>query len=359
MSDILHSFGWSRDFEAKLAGLDDTALQPGRVVETQRGQLLLQTNDGPREAVAAGRLFRRQGRVGRPVVGDWVVFSPADPGGPVAVQEILQRRNQLSRKVAGARTEEQVVAANVDIVLLVMGLDGDFNPRRLERLLAIAEASGSDAAVVLTKADLWEDRGVPLAEVRAVTSAPTVVISALTGDLAAVELLLEPRRTAVMVGSSGAGKSTLVNALLGEEALRTGGVREHDSRGRHTTTHRELFRLPGGSLIIDNPGVREVQLWLESEETLASVFDDIEELATRCRFSDCSHESEPGCAVRSAIEAGELDEARLESLRKLESEAEALERRRDEVRRRDHDKRLGKLYRSAQGDKRRRMGDGS
>ena len=354
MSDTLRSYGWSEDFEARLAELGRPDAAPGRVVETQRGRMTLQTRSGPRDASPAGRLLRDGGSAPRPVVGDWVAFTDASDDGPVVVEAVLERRNHLSRKASGKRSEEQFVAANVDLMLVVMGLDGDFDPRRLERFLTLAEASRVEAAVVLNKADICADHDARLAEVRSLTAAPVVIVSALEGDLSPVELLLAPRRTAVLVGSSGAGKSTLINRLLGESALRTASVREHDSRGRHTTTHRELFLLPGGGLIIDNPGVREVQLWAEGDTALDSVFDDIEVLAARCRFSDCSHRNEPGCAVRAAIDGGELDEARLENLRKLEIETEALERRKDERARREHDRRLGKLYRSVQRAKRAR-----
>ena len=354
MRDILRSYGWSEYFESRLAALGRPDVQPGRVVETQRGRLSLQTASGPCEATVAGRLRRPGAGADLPVVGDWTAFWPAPAGGPSVVTHVLERRSRLSRKVAGARSEEQVVAANVDLVLLMMGLDGDFNPRRLERFLALAEAGRVDAAVVLNKADICDDPEPKLLAVRAVTSAPILMVSALTGDLSALQLLLEPGRTAAVLGSSGVGKSTLVNHLLGEVVLETRGVRESDSRGRHTTTHRQLFRLPGGSLIIDSPGVREIQPWSEGRDALAAVFDDVEALAGSCRFSDCSHDVEPGCAVREAIERGELDEARLASLRKLRRESEALERRRDERCRREHDRRLGKLYRSAQREKRKR-----
>lgn len=353
VNDRLRSFGWSEYFSSRLAESGLAGAVPARVVETQRGRLLLQTPSGPRKAEPAGRLFRGGG-VDLPVVGDWVVFQLPHGDGPAVVSAVLPRRNRLSRKMAGARSEEQVVAANVDLVLVVMGLDGDFNPRRLERFLAFAEASGASAAVVLNKMDACDDPGAKMDEVRRVTSAPTVIISALAGSLEALDLLLEPRSTAVLVGSSGAGKSTIVNRLRGDDALSTGPVREGDSRGRHTTSHRELFRLPGGSLVIDSPGVREIAVWRGGEEALSTVFEDVEEFAAGCRFSDCAHEGEPGCAVREAIERGELEEARLESLRKLENETAALERRKDERSRREHDRNLGKLYRSVQRDKRNR-----
>jgi ribosome biogenesis GTPase len=207
---------------------------------------------------------------------------------------------------------------------------------------------------VLNKADVCEDLSARVSEVRALTTAPVVATSALEGDLSAVEVLLEPGETVALMGSSGAGKSTLINRLLGEAVLRTQGVRVDDSRGRHTTTHRELFRLPSGALVIDNPGVREIQPWTDDGEAVAAVFEDVEILARGCRFGDCSHTTEPGCAVREAIERGELEAARLESLQKLEAEAEALDRRKDERRRREHDKSLGKLYKSVLREKKNR-----
>jgi ribosome biogenesis GTPase len=269
-------------------------------------------------------------------------------------EEVLERRNQLSRKVAGARSVEQVVAANVDLVLLVMGLDGDYNLRRLERLLAMAEESGARAAVVLNKADLCGDLDARLDETRSLCGGrPVVALAALDGELDALELLLEPGDTVALVGSSGVGKSTLINRLRGGDELRTREVREHDSRGKHTTTHRELFQLPNGALIIDNPGIREIQLW-QSDGALGAVFDEIEQLSADCRFADCTHDTEPGCAVRAAIDGGRLDRSRLDNLRRLEAEADALERRKSARAQREHERKLHKFYRSVQKEKRNR-----
>jgi ribosome biogenesis GTPase len=357
MHDRLRSYGWSRFFENHLTALDRPALRAGRVVEAQRGSLRLETAQGPVEARLSGRGYHLAADAAAlPVVGDWVAFQPEEPGQSVLVHEILPRRTRLSRKAAGARAVEQVVAANVDLVLLVMGLDGDYNLKRLERLLAMAEESGARPAVVLNKADLPADLEDRLAAARALCYGnPIVAVSALDGDLASLEPLLIPGETAALVGSSGAGKSTLIHRLMGSDELTTRPVRADDSRGRHTTTHRELFRLPGGCLVIDNPGVREIQLW-DAEQALSTVFDDIDRLASNCRFSDCRHDTEPGCAVRRAIDGGELDGARLERLQKLERETAALARRKDLHAQRQQDKRLGKLYKSILREKRERRG---
>ena len=355
MNVSLRSYGWSKHFESRFVALGRDDLEPGRVVQKQRGHLKVWTAEGVVDARAAGRRYHVAGEGGLlPIVGDWVALRRAAGSEAAVVEEILERRNQLSRKVAGARAVEQVVAANVDLVLLVMGLDGDYNLRRLERLLVMAEDSGARAAVVLNKADLCGDLEARLGEARALCAGRSLVaISALAGELDALELLLEPGETAVLIGSSGVGKSTLINRLRGNDELPTRAVREHDSRGRHTTTHRELFRLPNGALIIDNPGIREIQLW-QSEGALATVFEEIEQLSAGCRFADCSHDTEPGCAVQAAIAAGELDASRLDSLRRLEAEAEALERRKDVRAQREYERKLHKLYRSVQKEKRGR-----
>ncbi len=353
--DFLRAYGWSRQWERRLQALGRPALEPGRVIRAHRGVLTLETGRGPLAARLSGRrahLAKEAAELA--VVGDWVAFERAATDGPAVVHEILERRNRLSRKVAGERSVEQLVAANVDQVLLVMGLDGDYNLRRLERFLAMAGESGARPAVVLNKLDLCSDVEPRFEAVRALCSgSPVVALSALAGDLDALELLLTPAETVAFVGSSGAGKSTLINRLLGKDAQRTLPVRAGDSRGRHATTHRELFRLPGGCLVIDNPGVREIQLWSASG-VLPEVFDDVERWARGCRFGDCRHGGEPDCAVQEAIRRGDLDPARLESWRRLEHEAAALELRKDARARRQRDRELGKLYRSIQREKRDR-----
>ena len=256
-----------------------------------------------------------------PATGDWVELKP----GTNVIERILPRRTQFSRRACGEATSEQVLAVNIDIVFLVSGLDADYNPRRLERYLLLVHESGASPVIVLNKADVCADLGPILNEVRSIAAgAPVLVISALLGT--AIEQLpdlLSAGETAALIGSSGVGKSTIVNRLLGHDALRTNAVRESDSRGRHTTTERELILMPGGWWLMDMPGLREVQLWA-SPEALETSFADIAELASKCRFRDCTHHDEPGCAVRDEVSA-----ARLHSFHKLRKELDYLVRQTD------------------------------
>ena len=294
----------------------------GRAVADRGRSLLVRFPDGAHPLVVAGRL-RAEGIL--PVVGDFVV---ASLGPDRTVTRVLERRTWLSRNVAGGATAEQVLAANVDVVFVVQGLDEGPNPRRLERTLAAVHAGGAEPVIVLTKPDRAEDLAAALAEARAAAPAVEVeVASGVTGEgVAALAARLRPDRTGVLVGPSGAGKSTLTNALLGREAQRTAPVRASDDRGVHTTSGRELFPLPGGGALVDGPGIRELRLWDASG--LDATFEDLAAIAARCRFRDCSHGAEPGCAVREAIADGRIDAARVESHRKLALElARQAERR--------------------------------
>jgi ribosome biogenesis GTPase len=247
------------------------------------------------------------------------------------VEELLPRRTKLSRKAAGRQTREQVVAANVDVVFAAMGLDSDFNPRRLERFLATVWESGAVPVVLLTKLDLCPDVASSVDAIEDVAAGvDVIVLCALDGrGVDDVRARLKPAETSVLVGSSGVGKSTLINRLLGKEAQKTLEVRAGDARGRHATSHRELFLVPGGSLLIDNPGVREIQLF-GSEDSLERAFEDVAGLAAECRFSDCAHQSEPGCAVQAAVAEGALSGERLRSFRALQKELRYLQVRQDE-----------------------------
>jgi ribosome biogenesis GTPase len=326
----LHRLGWNAHFENLFVHHRSRGLEPARVSREDRGRYGVLDERGARSAELAGRLrHEARTRAEWPAVGDWVALRPGAASSAV-IDAVLPRSSAFTRKVAGEATEEQVIAANVDTVFLVSGLDLDFNPRRIERYLAAAWDSGAEPVVVLNKADLVDDLESRLAEVTAVApGAAVVTLSALAGEgLEALAPWLAPGRTVALLGSSGVGKSTLVNALLGEARQETGGVREADSRGRHTTTHRELVPLPGGALLLDTPGMRELQLWGD-EEGLDGAFPELAGIAARCRFRDCRHESEPGCAVLAALESGELDEARLESWRKLQKELLWLASRQD------------------------------
>lgn len=347
-------YGWDETFARALPA----GLAPGRVVRQARDRSTLVTTYGERTAVVSGR-FRHsaRGQSDFPAVGDWVGFGDGDPH--VVVEVVLPRRSAFTRKAAGVTAEAQVVAANVDVVLLVSGLDGEFNPRRIERYVATAWSSGAQPVVVLNKADLRDDLADVVAQASAVApGVPVVTTSALDdGATAALAPFLRPGRTVAVIGSSGVGKSTLVNALLGEDRLATGAVSDPQAgRGRHTTTERELVLLPAGALLIDTPGLREVGLWSD-DDGLDRTFEEIDLLAAACRFPDCSHEHEPGCAVVAALRSGELDARRLASYRKLRRELAFVEARKDERSRRrqqraagrDHGTRMKEIRRAKPG----------
>jgi ribosome biogenesis GTPase len=256
-----------------------------------------------------------------PAVGDWVGIDPPQDDGMARIRVVLPRASRFSRKAAGEPTEEQVLAANIDVVFLVSGLDGDYNLRRIERYLLVAYDSGATPVILLNKADLVSDPETYVAEVEGLT--PGIAVHAISSkdpdSLTVVRALLGSGRTGALLGSSGVGKSTIVNCLVGFDLLATRDVRISDSRGRHTSTSRQLVILPGEGILIDTPGMRELQLW-ETGEAAASTFGDIAALAENCRFRDCAHESEPGCAVLMAVQNGDLTAERLESFLKLRRE---------------------------------------
>jgi ribosome biogenesis GTPase len=301
----------------------------GRVSVVHGERYRLYTARGEMQAEAIGALLYHTERSGWPAVGDWVAVQQVGPREGM-VHAVLPRRTLFSRRAAGDAEQQQVIAANVDLAMIVCGLDQDFNLRRIERYLALVAASGARAAVVLNKSDLCPEVDARVEEVtRIAAGAEVSAITARTAEgIQPVLRLLGPGLTLALLGSSGAGKSTLVNQLLGEDRQKVREVRESDSRGRHTTTHRELLPLPQGGALIDTPGMREIQLWAGAE-SLDAAFAEIAELAAQCRFRDCSHNVEQGCAVRAAIETGELDAARWESYAKLRAEVAWHERQTD------------------------------
>ena len=326
----LELLGWNAALEAVWNSSERKGLRRGRVVTQHRKAWEIAGEFGECDAEASGKL-RLAAESGRPwpTVGDWVAARGEVDAGMV-IDEVLPRRTQIARKVPGKRNEMQVLAANVDTIFLMMGLDGDFNLRRLERFLVQVWESGARPVVLLNKADVREE-AEKIAEGlrRELVGVSVYCISAKTGaSLGGLDAYLVAGETVVLLGSSGVGKSTLVNRLLRSEGQSTKMVRERDSRGRHTTTGRELFFLVSGAMVIDTPGLRELQLW-EVEQGLERVFGEVEGLAEGCRFRNCRHAGEPGCAVRRALEAGGLEAGRLESYHKLQREQEFQRRKSD------------------------------
>lgn len=330
MSSRLEQYGWNDRFAAAFAEQAAPNRIPARVFLEHTHIYRVVTADGEVLARVSGRLRHHAGsRADFPAVGDWVVLEPVAHS-DARIHAVLPRVSRFSRRAAGDVTEEQVVAANIDTIFLVGGLDRDFNPRRLERYLVVGWESGATPVIVLNKADLVDDPRPFVDEVQAI--APGVDVHAVSTRAPESLDVLRPYlgfgRTAALLGSSGVGKSSIVNRLVGYDLLRTQDVRVTDSRGRHTSTSRQMVVLEAGGILIDTPGMRELQLW-ETGETSLEAFADIHELAASCRFRDCRHLHEPGCAVRAALTSGELAQARYDSFQKLASEREHQERQLD------------------------------
>lgn len=340
----LSALGFSPFFAQQLGPSHDSEFIPARIAAEHRGAFEVWSTTGAGRAEVAGRLRLELTGASFPAVGDWVVVRGAPRSRrTVVIERVLERRTVFTRGAAGRESCAQVIASNVDLVLVVCGLDADFSVRRIERYLARIWASGAQPMVILNKADLLDDPAARVKEVeRRSAAVPIRVVSALHGGgIEAVRTCIHDGMTVALAGSSGAGKSTLVNALLGEAQMRTGEVRASDSRGRHVTTHRQLVLLSGGGLLLDTPGMRELELI--DGEGIDTAFEEIAQLASHCRFGDCRHDTEPGCAVKQAVESGFIDAARLDHYRKLEREARANRLRHDEHRRRQAERVWGQL----------------
>ena len=335
----LEKLGWSDFFSSQLAEIQvDPDAVAARVAEENREMYRLLSLQGEFMAEVSGK-FRHEigGRADFPAVGDWVLASTRSGEGRATIHHVLKRKSKFSRKIAGKKTEEQIVAANVDVVFLVSSLNSEFNLRRMERYVTLAWESGARPVIVLNKCDLAENAkelGKQAAD--AALGVTVILTSAFRGDgIAEIREIMSggtkkngASMTAALLGSSGVGKSSLINAILGMQLLDTGEVRQSDDKGRHTTTTRHLIVAPGGGVLIDTPGMRELQLW-DASEGIAQAFGEIEELAAKCKFRDCKHENDSGCAVRAAVESGTLDAERLESFHKLGREEKFLAAKQD------------------------------
>jgi ribosome biogenesis GTPase len=339
----LGALGWS----AELADQLDPGLVPGRVTAAHRGAYDVQTADGVVRTRLPGRMLHENADV---AVGDWVGL------GDGLIRSVLPRRSALVRNAAGRATSAQTLAANVDVAFIVSSLGPDLEPRRIERYLVTIWESGATPEIVLTKVDRIDDPKPMVADVEAVAlGVPVHVVSAIGGQgMEELRARIQPATTAVLVGSSGVGKSTIVNAFVGHKQMAVREVRADDDEGQHTTSHRELILLPGGGVVIDTPGIRELQLWDASEGGMGETFSDVEELAGDCRFNDCTHTSEPGCAVLAATEDGTLPRDRFESWRKLQRELRAIAIRHDHLLRKEETRKWKLLGKEGKARARRR-----
>ncbi len=347
---MLQAYGWNEHWSLMAGQIpqQDKALVPARITAQFSKQYRIITQEGEQSAIVTGKYeYEAASKSDFPAVGDWVMVEPLQGESRAVIHQLLPRKSAVTRREAGSVPDEQIIAANMDTVFIINALNKDFNVRRIERYLIAVWESGAAPVVLLTKADLCESPGDHVAQVEAV--APGVPVHAVSSLMdqgkEQLQAYLVQGKTVAITGTSGAGKSTLLNWLSGQEMQRVQGIREEDARGRHTTTHRELFVLPGGAIMVDTPGMRELQLW-DSEEGFEATFADIATLAKQCRFHDCRHETEAGCAVREALQDGTLDAKRYANYKKTERELAHIARK-ERVSTRRQNKSSGKSSRKS------------
>ena len=343
----LSDIGWNKDIEYNYQKLDIDNVLLGRVIFHSGKLYKIITTTGEVTANLSNSFINSiNSKSELPSIGDWVCLKHIDDYRPYQIVKLIHRKNKLSRKVSGEKSEEQIIASNIDIVFILTSADQDFNIRRLERYITITNEIGAKPIIIMNKIDIYKEYEKYIIETKEnFPNVPILSISAKNMEnIEIVKNYVKSGITIVLVGSSGVGKSTLINKLLGYSRQAVGEIREKDGKGRHVTTSRELIILPEGGMLIDNPGIRELQLW-SSEIGISKTFEDIEELSRQCRFSDCTHNAEPGCAVKRTIEMGQLSQERVDGYKKLLREQEYLNTRKNTYEKRKKDRKLGKIYR--------------